>query len=213
VLLGDVIFTAAFSSVVALGQEAFTRELARAAREVCAGEVRQSRAKGNFSLGRAQYTRIVELKTASLYRACGVLGALAGGASRRQAAAAGRFGHYLGMGFQAADDLLDIAGDSRRTGKPQGQDLTQGKMTLPAIIHIESLRPAARRRARLRLAAGDAEFHEDFISKLRARGAGIVRPVARRYCRAAIDELGGLPDGPEKKCLAALCRFAVTRSY
>jgi octaprenyl-diphosphate synthase len=212
VLLGDVIFTAAFARAAALRRAEYVRELARAARRVCAGEVRQNRAKGNMGLTLAQYTRIVELKTASLYRACAVLGAITGGAPRRETGAAGLFGYHLGLGFQAADDLLDVAGDPKLTGKPRGQDLAQGKVTLPLLFYLRALSPAARRRVREGFASDGPGFVAEILDVLRRSP---VVPAARKaaagHCRDAAAQLRFLPGGPEKKSLAALCSFAADR--
>ena len=214
VLLGDVIFTSAFGEVVSLRRHEFTRELARAARDVCAGEVRQNRSRGDFRMTLPRYSRIVTLKTASLYRACAALGALAGGCTAAELAAARRFGHFLGLAFQAADDLLDVTGKPEETGKPAGTDLAQGKVTLPLILHLKALSPRARRAAVAALSSGGDTAVRAVCAALRsARTVSAARRVARAHANAAVAQLDLLPAGPEKKNLAALCAFAADRSY
>jgi len=214
VLLGDVIFTAAFRDVVSLNRPEYLRILAHAAGEVCAGEARQNRAKGNFRLTESQYLRIVDLKTASLYRACGALAAAAASSSKPVTAAAGAFARNLGLAFQLADDLLDVVGDPQKTGKASGCDLAEGKMTLPAILYLKKL-PASRRRAALAsLTRGDAASRDALVRCIaRSRAVSETRRFARRYASAAVAELDSLPRSPEKTDLAALCRFAADRSY
>ena len=214
VLLGDVVFANAFADVASLGSDVITREIAATVRDVCAGEVRQNRAKGTFDSGRAWYLRTAELKTASLYRACAVLPALAAGAARPRVAAAGRFGRNFGLAFQITDDLLDVIGDPRRTGKPNGRDLAQGKTTLPLVIFFETLGSAERRRVRRALREGQAPVRREVLAALgRPAVVTAVRRAAER-CRArATADLDRLPDAPEKAHLASLCLFAVNRLY
>jgi len=216
VLLGDVIFTGVFNDIVSLGRSDLTGELARTAREVCAGEVRQNRAKGNFAATRRQYLTTAGLKTASLYRACAVMAALAGAAPRRQVSAAARLGRNFGLAFQIADDLLDVAGDPAKTGKPCGGDLAQGKVTLPLIICLRALAPSRRRMLREKLSRPDpsGEVHQAVLAELRRpRIVRTVRAAARQYSLRAVAELARLPKAAGKRNLEALCRFAVKRQY
>jgi octaprenyl-diphosphate synthase len=214
VLFGDSVFAGAFAEVIATGRLDMARELARTGVEVCAGEVRQNISKGNFALSRPRYLEIVRLKTGSLYRACGALGAMAGDAVPSHVRAAAQFGLAFGMAFQAADDLLDVIGDPDVTGKPRGSDVSQGKATLPVIVYLEKLSPARRSRVRRTLSAGAADDNAAVLVKLaKPPVVAAVRSVADEYRLKALAALDRLPDGPEKKDLAALCRFAVRRTY
>jgi geranylgeranyl pyrophosphate synthase len=214
VLLGDVIFMDVFRDAVEAGVPGALEEITRAAAQVVAGEVRQHRRRGDFSMSRREYLRIVDLKTASLYRACAVLGALTGGAERDAAAAAGRFGRWMGMAFQVADDLLDVQGDAAEAGKPVQKDLADGRVTLPAIVYLEGLDERGRQAAAKRLAARDERFIEEALLRM-AEPANVVaaRRVAAVYCRRALKTLDALPVGLERLSLAALCRFAADRTY
>ena len=214
VLLGDVIFMDVFRDVVEAGVPGALEEVTRAAAQVVAGEVRQHRKRGDFSISRREYLRIVDMKTASLYRACAVLGALAGGATRDAAAAAGRFGRWMGMAFQVADDLLDVQGDAAEAGKPVQKDLADGRVTLPAIVYLEGLDERERRAAVKRLEKGDERFIEETLRRM-AEPANVVaaQRVASVYCRRALKTLDALPVGLERASLATLCRFAADRTY
>ncbi len=214
VLLGDVIFMGVFEDAVGAGVPGALPEITRASALVCAGEVREHRARGDFSLSRREYMRIVDMKTASLYRASGRIGALAGGASQSDADSAARFGRWVGLAFQAADDLLDVTGDEARAGKPLRSDLAALKVTLPTILHLERLGPGEREAAVERLAARDpAAVEEALAAMLRPEAVAAVRRVAATYCRRALKTLDSLPVGLEKADLAALCRFAADRSF
>jgi len=214
VLLGDVIFTGAFADLVSLGDYRMTADIARAAGDICAGEVRQNRSKGTFAVSHAAYLRTVGLKTASLYRSCAVLAALAGRAPRAQVLSAARLGAHFGLSFQITDDLLDLTGDPAKTGKPNGCDLAQGKTTLPLILYFRMIGPSRSRLLRRSLVLGDCDARARLLCELaRPRVTNAVRAAAKRHSRLAVSELARLPRARETANLTALCRFAVERSY
>jgi octaprenyl-diphosphate synthase len=133
VLLGDYLFTHAFHLASTLGDVRACRIIGEATNRVCEGEMQQSMQRGDIELGEAEYLDIIDGKTAELTACCCRLGALYSGAAPAVIDRLSRYGRSLGMAFQIADDLLDLTGDEKCTGKSLGTDIEQQKMTLPLI--------------------------------------------------------------------------------
>lgn len=139
VLLGDALFSHALALATQFPTTEVCRAVAESMRRVCAGEIVQTLRRGTTNITRADYRRIVDLKTAELFRVSCDLGARLGGFSAAYADAAARFGRHLGIGYQIYDDLVDFSGDERRIGKTLGTDLASGKLTLPLLVLLERL--------------------------------------------------------------------------
>lgn len=205
VLAGDFVFAHAVRLVSATGSPAVMRLFARTLTTMAGGEL--AHACGGNAVSREGYYRWIHAKTASLFElACGAAALLAP-AGRETVAAARRFGRRLGMAFQITDDVLDFSGDPARTGKPVGNDLRQGIVTLPALYHLEShpdLDPSALR------AQGPAL--ERLVAAIRRNGS---LPRARReaegFVERALEVLAGFPDSPEREALAGLAHSVVHR--
>ena len=133
VLLGDYLFTHAFHLASTLDDARACRLIGQATNRVCEGELCQGLERGNLDLTEAAYFDMIDGKTAELLACACHLGALYSGASAEAVQALTRFGRYVGLAFQIADDLLDLVGDEQTTGKSLGTDLEQQKMTLPLI--------------------------------------------------------------------------------
>src|SRR4029077_9818672 len=133
VLLGDFLFTHAFHLASTLGDARACQLIGAATDRVCEGELCQVLQRGNLDLSEAEYFDVIDGKTAELTACCCHLGALYAGASADTVAALARFGRYVGLAFQIADDVLDLIGEEQATGKSLGTDLEQGKLTLPVI--------------------------------------------------------------------------------
>src|SRR6185369_9811738 len=123
-------------------------------RKVCAGEIVQTLRRGSTSITLADYQRIVDLKTAELFRVSCFLGTRLAGFEAGYVDAASRFGRHLGIAYQIYDDLVDFFGDETRIGKTLGTDLASGKPTLPLLALLERL-PAADRTALLGEVTGE----------------------------------------------------------
>ena len=145
VLLGDYLFTHAFHLAASLDSTRACRWIGHATNKVCEGEMQQVHHRGNLDLDESDYFAIIEGKTAELTAVSCRLGASYAGAPESTVAALDRYGRNLGIAFQIADDVLDIWGEERVTGKSLGTDLEKQKLTLP-IIHL--LRESSRRRRR-----------------------------------------------------------------
>jgi octaprenyl-diphosphate synthase len=132
VLLGDFLFTHAFHLASTVDARA-CRLIGEATNRVCEGELQQIAERGNLSLTEEQYLDIIDGKTAELTSCCCRLGCMYSGAAIHVVECVARYGRYLGMSFQIADDLLDLMGEEETTGKSLGTDVAQQKLTLPLI--------------------------------------------------------------------------------
>jgi octaprenyl-diphosphate synthase len=135
ILLGDYLFTHAFHLASTLDDVRACRIIGEATNRVCEGELQQGTERGNLDLSEDEYLDIVDGKTAELTACCCRLGAMYSGAEPEIVQRLSRYGRYLGMAFQIADDLLDLTGEERTTGKSLGTDVDQQKLTLP-LIHL-----------------------------------------------------------------------------
>jgi geranylgeranyl pyrophosphate synthase len=191
---GDLLFSRAFAELAATGSVEAVRVLARASRELAAGELMQRADAFAQELGIERYLERCRLKTAVLFRAACELGSLQSGGPAGQLA---RFGEQIGLAFQILDDVLDVTGPPERTGKPRGTDLLDGTVTLPLIV------------ARLR----DADIAGLDLRQVRSPGEAaalcdrIAGTDALAYARDEALELvraakAGLPHLPKRQRLA-----------
>jgi len=139
VLLGDALFAHALHLATQFPSTEVCAAVSESTRRVCAGEIVQTLSRGSTSVTRADYQRIVELKTAELFRVSCFLGSRLAGFGPEYVSAASRFGRHLGIAYQIYDDLVDFFGDETRIGKTLGTDLASGKLTLPLLVLMEHL--------------------------------------------------------------------------
>ncbi|NBQ57983.1 MAG: polyprenyl synthetase family protein [Opitutaceae bacterium] len=144
VLLGDALFAHALHLATQFPTTEICAAVSESTRRVCAGEIVQTLRRGSLNISLADYQRIIDLKTAELFRVSCFLGAKLSGAEPACADAAACFGRHLGIAYQIYDDLADYFGTEARIGKTLGTDLASGKLTLPLITLSERL-PAAER--------------------------------------------------------------------
>lgn len=142
VLLGDALFAHALHLATQFPTTEICAAVSDSTRKVCAGEIVQTLRRGSTSVTLADYQRIVDLKTAELFRVSCFLGARLAGSEAGYVEAASRFGRHLGIAYQIYDDLVDFFGDETRIGKTLGTDLASGKLTLPLLALLDRL-PAA----------------------------------------------------------------------
>jgi octaprenyl-diphosphate synthase len=135
VLVGDYLYSKAICRIVAFKNQGINEALSEACRKMAEGEVLQLYYNGNPAITEAEYLRIIEYKTAGLIAASCAIGAIAGEAPTERQAALFRFGQHIGIAFQLVDDTLDYVANGDRLGKSLGQDLRQGKATLP-LLHL-----------------------------------------------------------------------------
>jgi octaprenyl-diphosphate synthase len=142
VLLGDALFAHALHLATQFPTTDVCAAVSESTRRVCAGEIIQTLRRGSMNITRADYQRIVDLKTAELFRVSCFLGAQLAGFSAAYVEGVSRFGRHLGIGYQMYDDLVDFFGEETRIGKTLGTDLESGKLTLPLLTLLERLPPA-----------------------------------------------------------------------
>lgn len=149
VLVGDYILSSALLRVSMTDNQKIIQLLAELGRTLAAGEILQLSNIQNQEISEDVYYQIINNKTAALFEACSKIGALSAGATDEEIAAAAKFGQNIGMIFQIRDDIFDYF-DSKEIGKPTGNDMVEGKLTLPVIYalnnsHLESMQTLARK--------------------------------------------------------------------
>jgi octaprenyl-diphosphate synthase len=213
VLLGDYLFTHAFHLAASLDSTRACRFIGQATNKVCQGEIQQIHHRGNFELDENEYLAIIEGKTAALTAVCCRLGAESAGAPEPTVAALERYGRNLGVAFQIADDVLDICGEERVTGKSLGTDLEKKKMTLPVIRFLRLAEPATAAHVRRLLADAKPEARRRLRPYLESSGAlDYAWQRAKQHVKAAIDSLESLADSDAKSALRGLAQYVVQRT-
>lgn len=139
VLLGDALFSHALHLAALFPTTDVCRAVSESTRRVCAGEIVQTLRRRTVAVTRADYDRVIDLKTAELFRISCALGARLGGYAEGFVEDAARFGRHLGIAYQIYDDLADFFGREQRIGKTLGTDLASGKLTLPLLLLRERL--------------------------------------------------------------------------
>src|SRR5688500_2383455 len=139
VLLGDALFAHALHLATQFPTTEICAAVSESTRRVCAGEIVQTLRRGSTNITRADYHRIVDLKTAELFRVSCFLAARLAGFGGDFVLAVSHFGRHLGIAYQMYDDLVDFFGEEKRIGKTLGTDLASGKLTLPLLVLLERL--------------------------------------------------------------------------
>jgi octaprenyl-diphosphate synthase len=170
VLLGDALFAHALHLATQFPTTEICAAVSESTRRVCAGEIVQTLRRGSTNITRSEYERIVDLKTAELFRASCFLGARLAGFGADYVDAASRFGRHLGIAYQIYDDLLDFFGDESRVGKTLGTDFASGKLTLPLLILLDRLPPAEADVVRTEVSGGRPLQPELRLKQMREHG-------------------------------------------
>jgi len=214
VLVGDFLYSRSFQMMVSLDNMRVMRILSDATNVIAEGEVLQLLNMHDPDVTHESYLKVIRSKTAKLFEAAAELGALVGGASDAQIEAAGEYGRSLGTAFQLIDDVLDYAGDAAEIGKNLGDDLREGKPTLPLIWLMENGTPEQRQLVRSCIEHGDEEQFDAVLAAVTSSGAlDYTRTQAEAAARRAAEAISGLPDSIYKSSLLQLCSFAVDRNH
>jgi heptaprenyl diphosphate synthase len=187
--------------------------LAQTSVEMCRGEICQIHGAHDTSQSVYDYFYKIKRKTALLVGLSCEAGAVAAGAAREGASALRRYGQYLGIAFQMVDDILDIESTKDEMGKPVGNDVRQGVITLPMIIAMKGHKPEISRLRQL-LAQKEktkAETEEALSLIRRSDGIARSREAARRFIARACQNLSLLPDKPERLALAQVAELVLSR--
>lgn len=213
ILLGDYLFTHAYCLICAVNDPFAYREIGLATNRVCEGELRQKGSRGDFQLSEAEYLEIIEAKTAELYACSCRLGAHFAEGDEPAVRQLAAYGRYLGIAFQIADDLLDVWGNEKTTGKSLGTDLKKRKPTLP-LIRVLQLIAGPDREELLRNLESDPPLRRELLTPYfeRYEAFAYARDKALHYARRARQELDGLPPSPALDSLHQITDFVVARS-
>jgi octaprenyl-diphosphate synthase len=214
VLVGDFLYSRAFQLMVGLGSVRILEILSNATNVIAEGEVLQLMNSGNPDLDEKSYLEVILRKTAKLFEASAQIGAVIAGADPEREAALTRYGCHLGTAFQLVDDVLDYSGDLAAIGKNLGDDLAEGKMTLPLIRAIGVGGPADAALVRGAITGGRLTEFAPVLDVLARTGAlDYTRARAGVESEAAASCAAGLPASPHRESLLELASFAARRSY
>ncbi len=214
VLVGDFLYSRAFQLMVELGQPEILRILSDATNTIAEGEVQQLTNIRNVNITEQEYMQVISRKTAMLFEAASHSAAVLSGATAEDEQALKNYDLHLGLSFQLVDDVLDYQGDTADLGKNVGDDLAEGKMTLPLII------------ARARGTREQAEFVEqailnggvddlnDMVNVVQDTGGlQYTQELAIKQTASAIESIAQLPDSEFKSAMQTMAEFSTNRSF
>ncbi len=214
VLVGDFLYSRAFQMMVGVQSMRVMQVLADATNTIAEGEVLQLLNAHNASIDEHAYLDVVRRKTAKLFEAAAQLGAVLGKADAALEEGLATYGRHLGTAFQLIDDVLDYSGDAAETGKNIGDDLNEGKPTLPLIRVIQQGSAEDAALVRRAIEEGGREGFESVLEAIRHTDAlAYARDKAQQEVRLACEALAPLANSKYKQSLLELARFAVERSY
>ncbi|WP_323016021.1 polyprenyl synthetase family protein [Devosia sp.] len=216
ILVGDFLLGQAFMMMVETGDIAALGVLSSASAVMAEGEVFQLAKTGDLTTTPAEYAEVIRAKTAVLFQAACEVGAMSGGADAAGRQALARYGLELGNAFQLVDDVLDYGGQAGELGKNTGDDLREGKMTLPIILALAEGSEAEK--ASIAKALGDAEASSEQVAEVVAimeRYGALSRTLeqAHAHARSAQQALNILPSSDMRALLSDVVEFSVLRAY
>lgn len=214
VLVGDFVYSRAFQMMVAVQNMRVMEVLSNATNVIAEGEVLQLLNVNNADISDEAYLQVIHYKTAKLFEAATRLGAIISEASEKDEAALTAYGMHLGTAFQLIDDILDLSGNSEDIGKNLGDDLAEGKPTLPLLYAMRNSNAEQSQLIRNAIEQGGLEHLTKVVEIVKNSGAlDHVKKIAEAesaQCRAAIAHF---PESKFKQALIELADFAVTRSF
>jgi len=214
VLVGDFLYSRAFQMMVSAGQMRIMKVLADATNAIAEGEVLQLLNTHNSAISELEYLQIIHRKTAKLFEAAAQLGAILSNVTTNIETGLARYGMHLGTAFQLIDDVLDYSGDATTIGKNLGDDLNEGKPTLPLIHVLQSGAPELAKVVRNAIEQGGRDGFENVLAAIKTTGSlDYAIDVARREIEHACSALNSLPQSNFKDCLLELAVFAVERDH
>jgi octaprenyl-diphosphate synthase len=213
VLVGDFLYSRAFQMMVSVNRMRVLEVLADATNVIAEGEVLQLMNMHDPDLAVEDYLQVIRFKTAKLFEASARLGAVLAGADRALEESCADFGRSLGTAFQLVDDLLDYEGKSHELGKNVGDDLREGKPTLPLLLAMERASDSERQLIRQAIEQGEEQRLPDILSIVRRTGAlDATRAAAQREADQARQLLGVLAPSRARSALLELCDRSIHRS-
>ncbi len=214
VLVGDFLYSRAFQMMVEVDNMRVMQVLADATNTIAEGEVLQLLNCRDPQVSEENYLQVIRFKTAKLFEAASRLGAILGNATPEEENAMSIYGMHLGTAFQLVDDMLDYSGNNQDIGKNLGDDLTEGKPTLPLIYAIRMGTEEQANIIRKAIEDGGKDGFEPVLNVIRQTAAlEYTKKCAEDEVATAVAAIASLPDSENKKCLLQLASFAVTRNH
>jgi octaprenyl-diphosphate synthase len=214
VLVGDYVYSRSFEMMVSLESMRIMDVMAAATNKIAEGEVLQLLNANDPDTTEERYFEVIYRKTAKLFEAGAQISAILAGASAEVEASMAAYGRHLGTAFQLVDDVLDYQSNSEELGKNRGDDLAEGKPTLPLIYALRTGNDEQRALIRQAVEEGNAERLEQITTAIESTGGlAYTARLARREAALAIDAIAILPDSAYKQALRELADFSVERTY
>jgi octaprenyl-diphosphate synthase len=214
VLTGDFLYSRAFEMMVDVGNMRVMEILAKTTNTIAEGEVLQLLNCHDPEVSEEQYLRVIYSKTAKLFEAAARLGAVLGNQPPVIEEAMAKYGMHLGTAFQLIDDMLDYTADSKALGKNVGDDLAEGKPTLPLLYALRTGNDVQRQFLRSAIEQGGLDHIGEVVAAIESTGANAYTArKAEGEAQCATEALAAIPESPHKQALLDLARFSVHRTH
>ena len=214
VLVGDFLYSRAFEMMVEVDDMRVMQILANTTNVIAEGEVMQLMNVHDAETSEAKYLEVIHCKTAKLFEAATQLGAILCHRDDKEVQAMAAYGRYLGTAFQLIDDVMDYSSSSEQMGKNVGDDLAEGKPTLPLIYAIQQGTPEQAALIKSAIEKGGYDKIDQVQAIIEQTGALLyTEKMAKQQAELAIAQLSCLPDSENKAFLENIARLSVDRSY
>lgn len=214
VLVGDFLYSRAFQMMVGINDNNVMQILADATNKIAEGEVLQLLNINDPDLSEERYLHVIHSKTAKLFEAAAQLGAIIAGASQVEVQNAGQYGRSLGTAFQLIDDVLDYSGNANEIGKNIGDDLREGKTTLPLIFLMQHGTKEQRALVRTCIEQGDLQHFDEILAAITQSGAlDYTKHQAEIAAKQAIEAITTLKESAYKQALITLATTSIHRTF
>lgn len=214
VLVGDFLYSRAFQMMVEVDNMRIMQVLADATNTIAEGEVLQLLNCRDPDVDEENYLRVIRFKTAKLFEAATRLGAILSNASPAEEEALATYGMHLGTAFQLIDDMLDYSGDNQDTGKNLGDDLAEGKPTLPLIYAMKAGTQEQSDIIRKAIEEGGKDGFQPVLQVIQQTAAlDYAKKCAQNEVNIASAAIASLPESRYKDCMLQLATFAITRNH
>ena len=214
ILVGDFLYSRAFQMMVQIGQMRIMEIMSNTTNTIAEGEVLQLIYSGNPNITKAEYMDVIYRKTGKLFEAGVSIGAVLADQSQIVESSLVKYGRYLGIAFQLIDDVFDYSSSLDIMGKNIGDDLAEGKPTLPLIYALKRCNSKEQLMIREAIENKDSSHSEEIIETIKSCGAlALTTEEAKLASEKAINALGNLPNSQYKDALIKLARFAIDRTY
>ena len=213
VLVGDFLYSRAFEIMVEPNSMAIMKILSKTTNQIAEGEVLQLLNIKNTNVSQTEYFNVIEQKTACLFEAACKIGALLSDSSKKTINSLGDFGFHLGKSFQIIDDALDYDSDPITIGKEVGDDLSEGKITLPMIYALEKTSGAENKILKNAIKTADSSNIDNIVNILCDVNAfEFTRQIAQNESQQALKSLEDIPDSEYRSALKLLCELSLNRT-